>query len=87
MFSLELLDDPQPLANGLFHDLAHPALGPVRVLAPPLKLDGDGFRPAPATPSFGSETHALLAWLGFTPEEASGLVEAGVTQSAKRTGL
>src|SRR2546421_3233722 len=38
-FALELLDDPQVLANGLVHDLSHPALGPVRVLAPPLKLD------------------------------------------------
>ena len=87
MFALELLDDPQPLANDLFHDLPHPTLGPVRVLAPPLQMDGDGFKPAPATAPFGSETGALLEWLGFTADEASALLEAGVTQSAKRAGI
>jgi len=85
-FALELLDDPQVLANGLVHDLAHPALGPVRVLAPPLTLDGDGFTPAPATKAFGSEATALLEGLGFTPDEVADLVKAGVTQSAKRAG-
>src|SRR5947208_967558 len=82
----ELLDDPQVLANGLVHDLSHPALGPVRVLAPPLKLDGDGFVPAPATAAFGSETLALLESLGFSPAEARSLLETGVTQGAKRAG-
>ena len=83
-FAIELLDDPQVLANGLVHDLPHPLLGPVRVLAPPLTLDGGGFRPAAATPPFGSEATALLEGLGFTPEEVAELVKAGVTQSAKR---
>ena len=85
-FALELLDDPQVLANGLVHDLSHPTLGPVRVLAPPLKLDGDGFVPAPATAAFGSETLALLESLGFSPAEAQSLLETGVTQGAKRAG-
>ncbi|HET7342068.1 MAG TPA: CoA transferase [Methylomirabilota bacterium] len=85
-FAIELLDDPQPLANGLFHDLAHPALGPVRVLAPPLQMDRDGFRAAPATPALGSETEAILDWLGFGAEEVERLVADGVTQCAKRAG-
>ena len=86
-FALELLDDPQVLANGLVHDLQHPALGPVRVLAPPLRLDGNGFAPAPATAAFGSETQRVLEELGFTPEEVDGLLQGGVTQSAKRAGI
>jgi crotonobetainyl-CoA:carnitine CoA-transferase CaiB-like acyl-CoA transferase len=85
-FALELLDDPQTRANGLFHDLAHPTVGPVRVLAPPLRLDRDGFRPAPATAPFGSETVSILEGLGFGPEEVAGLLEAAVTQHAKRAG-
>jgi crotonobetainyl-CoA:carnitine CoA-transferase CaiB-like acyl-CoA transferase len=85
-FALELLDDAQPLANGFLHDLVHPGLGPVRVLAPPARLDGPGFVPATATAAFGSETRALLEWLGFSPDEVSELLESGVTQSAKRTG-
>ena len=85
-FALELLDDPQVLANGLVHDLSHPALGPVRVLAPPLELDGGGFVPAPATAAFGSETLPLLESLGFSRAEAQSLLETGVTQGAKRAG-
>jgi crotonobetainyl-CoA:carnitine CoA-transferase CaiB-like acyl-CoA transferase len=86
-FAIELLDDPQVLANALVHDLAHPTLGPVRVLAPPLRLDGNGFLPAPATAPFGSEAIAILETLGFTAEEAAGLLKAGVTQGAKRAGI
>ena len=58
----------------------------MRVLAPPLTLDGDGFTPAPATQLFGSEATAVRDGLGFTPEEVARLVKAGVTQSAKRGG-
>lgn len=77
---LELLDDDQALANGLLHDLPHPALGRVRVLAPPVGMDGGGFQPAPPTPSFGSETRALLGELGFGAAEVTALLADGVTR-------
>jgi crotonobetainyl-CoA:carnitine CoA-transferase CaiB-like acyl-CoA transferase len=77
---LELLDDEQPLANGMLHDLTHPVLGPVRVLAPPLALDGGGFVAAPATAPFGSETRAILGELGFSSEDVEALLTDGVTR-------
>src|SRR5439155_639450 len=77
---LELLDDEQPLANGMLHDLTHPVLGPVRVLAPPVSMDGGGFVPAPATPPFGSETRAILGELGFVDAEVESLLAEGVTR-------
>src|SRR3989442_1594278 len=77
---LELLDDEQPLANGMLHDLAHPALGRIRVLAPPLSMDGRGFVPAPATSPFGSETRAILGDLGFSSAEVGALLAEGVTR-------
>jgi crotonobetainyl-CoA:carnitine CoA-transferase CaiB-like acyl-CoA transferase len=79
-FAVEILDDPQALANGFVHDLAHPAVGPIRVLAPPLRLDGNGFTPAHATATFGSESRALLAGLGFADEEVSRLLALGVSR-------
>ncbi len=80
-FPLELLEDEQVLANGFVRDLAHPALGPVRVLAPPLRLDGAaGFQPGPATAPLGSETRAILAELGFSEAEAAALLSEGVTR-------
>jgi crotonobetainyl-CoA:carnitine CoA-transferase CaiB-like acyl-CoA transferase len=77
---MELLDDEQPLANGMLHDLTHPVLGPVRVLAPPVSLDGGGFVPAQATAPFGSETRAILGELGFSSAEVDALLAEGVTR-------
>lgn len=76
---LELLDDEQALANDFFHDLAHPALGTVRVLAPPVRLDGAGFRPGPATGAFGSETRAILGSIGFHDDEIDKQLAESVT--------
>lgn len=77
---LELLDDEQPLANGMLHDLTHPVLGPVRVLAPPVRIDGGGFVAAPATAPFGSETRTILGELGFSSADVDDLLADGVTR-------
>ena len=81
-FPAELFEDEQTTANGMFHDLDHPSLGPVRVLAPPLALDSDGFQPAPATAAFGSEARAILGELGFAAEETEAFIASGVTRTA-----
>ena len=80
-FAIEMFDDEQTRANGFLYDLPHPALGPVRVLAPPVKMDGDGFRPGAATAPFGSETRALLKDAGFDDAEIDSLVAAKVTHT------
>lgn len=77
----ELLDDPQPLANGLLHDVEHPAIGHVRLLGSPIALDGDGFRPGPPTPAFGSETRSILLAAGLSPEETERAVATGAVRS------
>ena len=81
-FSVELFDDEQARANGFFHDLPHPALGPVRVLAPPVKMDGDGFQPGAPPPAFGSATRAILGELGFDAAAIDALVAAKVTRAS-----
>jgi hypothetical protein len=53
----------------------------VRVLAPPVKMDGDGFRPGAATPPFGSEARTLLKRAGFDDAEIDALVAAKVTRT------
>jgi crotonobetainyl-CoA:carnitine CoA-transferase CaiB-like acyl-CoA transferase len=78
-FNVEMFDDPQALANGFFHDLPHPTVGPVRVLAPPVRLDGDGFQPGGPTGAFASETHAILREIGFSERDVDDLVKAGAT--------
>ena len=77
--TVELLDDEQALANGFVRDLAHPALGSVRVLSTPVRMDGSGFQPQGATAAFGSETRGLLGDLGFSDDEVEGFLAEDVT--------
>jgi crotonobetainyl-CoA:carnitine CoA-transferase CaiB-like acyl-CoA transferase len=79
-FNVEMFEDPQALANNFFHDLPHPTVGPVRVLAPPIRIDGDGFQPGAPTAAFASETRAILREIGFDEREAEDLVKAGATR-------
>ena len=74
---VEILDDPQPNANGMFHRYDHPALGPVTVLGAPLVQGDDGFVAGGPTPAFGSETHDILTWAGFAPGDVNRLIHGG----------
>lgn len=77
---MEMFDDEQPRANDMFHDLPHPALGNVRLLAPPVWMDEDGFQPGPPSAPFASEARSILASLGFDDGAIGGLVDDGVTR-------
>ena len=77
---IELFDDEQPRANGMFHDLPHPQLGNVRLLAPPVWMDHDGFQPGAPTAPFASEARSILSGLGFGDSAIDGLVGEGVTR-------
>jgi CoA:oxalate CoA-transferase len=74
---VEILDDPQPAANGMFHRFEHPALGAVTVLGSPVRLGADGFTPGPPTAAFGSEARAILEWAGFPAPDVDRLLAAG----------
>ena len=78
-FPVELFDDPQAEANGMFHMLDHPTAGRVKVLSPPVTLDGDAFKPGQPTAAFGSETEAILSELGFSATEIDAMVRVEVT--------
>ena len=79
-FPIELFDDPQAAANGMFHDLQHPMAGPVRVVGPPVALDGGGFRPGEPAPPLGSESDRILGELGFDAEAIEALVAGGIVR-------
>ena len=79
-FPIEMFDDEQVCANGMLHRLAHPTAGDFTVLAPPVAIDGDGFRPGAAMQPFASETRAILAELGFSANEIDGLQAAAATR-------
>ncbi|MXY85919.1 MAG: CoA transferase [Chloroflexi bacterium] len=82
LMPFEILDDPQAAANDMLYDLEHPQIGQVRILAPPVALDQDGFRQPPATKPFASETREILSELGFDDSQIDGFVDAGVTRDS-----
>jgi crotonobetainyl-CoA:carnitine CoA-transferase CaiB-like acyl-CoA transferase len=74
----EALADPQVEARGGLVEYEHPALGPVRQAASPLRVDG---APAPARrgPARGEHTREVLAELcGYAPDRVRALAAAGV---------
>jgi crotonobetainyl-CoA:carnitine CoA-transferase CaiB-like acyl-CoA transferase len=81
---IEMLDDPQPAANGMFHRYEHPALGPVTVLGAPVAQGDGGFAPGPPTPPFGSETRQILGWAGFGERDVERLVAGGAVTPRPR---
>jgi len=79
-FPVELFDDPQAHANGMFHRLRHPEVGDFTVLSPPVALDGDGFRSREPTAPFATETRTILRELDFADFEIDEFVATEVTR-------
>ncbi len=76
-FPTELIDNEQAAANDLFIHADHPEAGSFTVLGRALKLDEEGFTPAPFPAPFRSETRDILAWAGLTPEAIEDAIESG----------
>jgi crotonobetainyl-CoA:carnitine CoA-transferase CaiB-like acyl-CoA transferase len=72
----QALDNPFAAAVGMVRALPHPARPDFRVLANPIKLDGDRLPSRPA-PALGEHTDELLRDAGLTPEEIAGLRSSG----------
>ncbi len=73
-----LVKDPQFQANRTVVEVEYPPLGRIPVLAPPIRMHGDGgpFRGRP--PRLGEHTQEVLSeWLGLSPEEIEALRTAG----------
>jgi len=74
----EALADEQTLARDMVVSLEHPALGTLREVGTPIKIDGalPRLRPAPA---LGAHSEEILARLGgYSPEEIAALRGRGV---------
>jgi itaconate CoA-transferase len=72
----ELLRHPQHTARKRLRNIGSPA-GPLQVLAPPILLDGTELR-MDELPALGQHTDAILAELGYTPDEIQRLRHEGV---------
>ncbi len=78
-FPIELFEDEQAKANDMFYLLDHQTAGQFSALTPPVKLDGEGFKPQGATAPFATETRALLQMLGLDDNAIDELINQDIT--------
>jgi formyl-CoA transferase len=68
---------PQAEANEMVATLAHPDLGPVRVVATPVKLSATPASYRLAPPAIGAHTRQILAEVGYSTREQDALIASG----------
>jgi crotonobetainyl-CoA:carnitine CoA-transferase CaiB-like acyl-CoA transferase len=76
----EVFADPQVRHLGAVSEVAHPRLGPLKVLSQVVKLSRTPARVAAATPEIGQHTAEILAELGFSAAQVSELKAKGAIQ-------
>ena len=82
IFTLDqVFEDKHVNETGIVETVEHPTLGPLRLVASPIRMAGMGghsVRTAP--PLLGANSRAVLAEFGFTPERIDALVAAKTIQ-------
>ena len=73
----QALDNPFVTEQSRLQTLEHPTHGPYRLVAPPVKSDGDE-APARPAPGLGEHTDVILRQAGFSPAQIARLREQGV---------
>src|SRR5690606_25133486 len=77
VYSLDrALENPYVAQVGMLQAMPHPQRPDFRVLANPIKLDGERL-PGRACPELGADTEALLADLGYDAEAIAALRKQG----------
>ena len=74
----ELAGDPHAAAVGLFPTYTHPALGPVRTVGAPMRINGADVGPQGPAPEIGEHTREVLGELGLSAREIDALAADGV---------
>ena len=78
-FAEELTDDEQVVANGVVVELEHSLAGSLKMVGPLLKMTETPLEARSASPFLGEHSSAILARLGYGPDDIQRLIDEGVT--------
>jgi formyl-CoA transferase len=74
----QVFDDPQVKHLGMAQPVAHPELGEIHLVAQPFTLSGHANKLRTATPARGQDTDAVLADLGYSPNDIESMRQAHI---------
>ena len=74
----QAIDHEQTKANTSIDELQHPSLGKMRVLKPPVRMDGVQRTAKADAPLLGADTIAILSHLGYDQTQIATLQQQGV---------
>lgn len=80
----QAVEDPQTQALDLLEPMPHPNIPDLRLLRPPLTIDGIRARHSSPPPALGVHSAEVLEEAGYRPEEIDKLARAGVIEIAPR---
>ena len=74
---VQLLEDPQVLANEYLSHFTHPVVGDVTVVSPPVKLSKTALKVREPSPTLGQHTVEVLSRAGLTEQVIRALIKTG----------
>jgi crotonobetainyl-CoA:carnitine CoA-transferase CaiB-like acyl-CoA transferase len=74
----QLLASEQVAALDVIHQIEHPRIGAYPVTATPLRIDGEALAPTQPAPDLGAHSRDVLASLGFSVDDVTSLIDAGL---------
>ncbi len=74
----QVFDDPQVKHLGMAQPVMHPEMGEIHLVAQPFTLSGHSNKLRTATPGRGVDTDAVLADLGYSPNEIEAMHQANI---------
>ncbi|QCO57045.1 CoA transferase (plasmid) [Pseudorhodobacter turbinis] len=77
----EAASSPHAIARGLVSDIPHHGLGTAPVIGQPIRFNGEKPVASSGAPALGGGSRAVMASLGLTEDQISGLIAAGIVRT------
>ena len=75
---MEVVTDPQALANDFYVDVEHPNAGPIKLLSTPVKFSDNPASLRTTSPELGQHNEEIILELGYSWDDIAQFKEQGV---------